>query len=311
MTAEAKILNICDFEETFPPGATLIEASAGTGKTYTVAALFLRLILENGLEVGQILVTTFTIPATAELRERIRGQLLAARSALEGGATKDEFLVAMVEQFRGEAETMCNRLTQALHGFDEAAIYTIHGFCQRILQDSAFESGSLFDQEFVTDEARLFREVAEDYWRRKFYDCEVCARAAASAEKLSPECFAKLLRERLTQPLAEIIPAISETELRAIEEALSVRLSRLRKCWEKGAAEFEVHFGAENDWAIGDYAKREKMRDHLDAVKRCMAEGSTLTGFASLKSCRDRRSWRGRAREKCRLSTSFSMSARN
>jgi exodeoxyribonuclease V beta subunit len=151
-------------------GTTLVEASAGTGKTYTITTLLLRLIVELELDVDQILVVTFTRAATAELRERIRARLRAAVDAFEaGGGTGDEVLDALVSA-SADRERDRRHLLQALGDFDEASISTIHGFCQRMLHENAFESGVLFDTELVEDEAALVVDVVRDFWTREMHD---------------------------------------------------------------------------------------------------------------------------------------------
>jgi exodeoxyribonuclease V beta subunit len=149
-------------------GTNLIEASAGTGKTYTITGLYLRLILEEDLLPGQILVVTFTKAATAELKDRIRRTLLQAKSAFSAGSSADVFLDALVKKY-GDPSRAVQYIQDALLDFDKAAIFTIHGFCQRLLQESAFETRSLFDTELVTDPSILTREIAEDFWRRHIY----------------------------------------------------------------------------------------------------------------------------------------------
>ncbi|MCI5220256.1 MAG: exodeoxyribonuclease V subunit beta, partial [Candidatus Electrothrix sp. LOE2] len=127
-------------------GQILIEASAGTGKTYTIALLFLRLLLEKGLSVDEILVVTFTKAATEELRGRIRQRIRQALDVLEGQETGDENLCKLLTQVKQylQNDRVKILLGDALTRMDEAAVYTIHGFCQRMLQDHAFESGSPF-----------------------------------------------------------------------------------------------------------------------------------------------------------------------
>jgi exodeoxyribonuclease V beta subunit len=139
-------------------GTSLIEASAGTGKTYAITALFVRLILEENLSVREILVVTYTEAATEELRHRIRQTLADALRAFESGSSDIPFLKDLVDRHSAEAKEMEARLQNALCGFDEAPIYTIHGFCQRMLKDRAFESSLLFDIELVTDPRRCFRK---------------------------------------------------------------------------------------------------------------------------------------------------------
>ena len=121
-------------------GTNLIEASAGTGKTYTIAGLFLRLLLEQNLAVEHILVVTFTEAATEELRDRIRTRLREAVAAYSGGPTDDAFLAGLMEQ-SPDRKASLRILRQALRNFDQAAISTIHGFCRRVLHENAFESG--------------------------------------------------------------------------------------------------------------------------------------------------------------------------
>ena len=141
-----------------PPGVQLIEASAGTGKTYTITTLYLRLIVELGLTVQQILVVTFTRAATAELRDRIRGRL---REALEG---KDP--IAPNADQPGQTK---DRLLKAMLDIDEACIQTIHGFCTQVLKDHAFEIGSSFDAKFIDDESVLNDEITADFWTQQHH----------------------------------------------------------------------------------------------------------------------------------------------
>lgn len=161
-------------------GERLIEASAGTGKTYTIAGLYIRLLLGHGkdgschqqpLAVDQILVVTFTEAATAELRDRIRSRIVQARHAFLTGTSNDPLMTRLLSELP-DHQDCANLLLQALRQMDEAAIFTIHGFCQRMLTQHAFESGSYFETEFVTDESALRQQVIEDYWRENFYATE-------------------------------------------------------------------------------------------------------------------------------------------
>ena len=149
-------------------GVNLIEASAGTGKTFTITGLYLRLLLESGLTVAQILVVTYTRAATAELRERIRERLLQVRRALDTAAD-DPFCAGLLSAC-GDRELLRRRLALALLDFDRAAIFTIHGFCQRVLTDSAFESRVPFETELAPDQSDLLQQVVDDFWRRQVQD---------------------------------------------------------------------------------------------------------------------------------------------
>ena len=167
-------------------GTTLIEASAGTGKTYTITTLYLRLLLERALQPSEILVVTYTNAATAELRGRIRRRVHDALAALErDDAGSDDALQVLLQQRRARGLTDADRraLTAALCGFDEAAIFTIHGFCQRMLQEHAFESGVPFDAELVTDQAPLRDEVVRDFWAREMHDAPQRSSATCSKRR--------------------------------------------------------------------------------------------------------------------------------
>ena len=159
-------------------GTSLIEASAGTGKTYTLTTLYLRLLVEQDLAPADILVVTYTTAATAELRERVRGRIQEAIEAgarsvagepLTGENDEEEIRLRAVAELsrRRAAETgRPDRLRSALQVFDEAAIFTIHGFCQRTLQENAFESGLAFDAELVEQSEPIERTLAHDLFRR-------------------------------------------------------------------------------------------------------------------------------------------------
>jgi exodeoxyribonuclease V beta subunit len=157
-------------------GSQLIEASAGTGKTFTISALYLRLILGHGDESSgfgrellppQILVVTFTDAATKELRERIRTRLAeAARFFRDETPAPDALIAELRDQFDAQQWPGCaNRLDVAAQWMDEAAVSTIHSWCQRMLREHAFDSGSLFTQSLETDHSDLLGEVLRDYWR--------------------------------------------------------------------------------------------------------------------------------------------------
>src|SRR5262245_51962262 len=109
-------------------GLVAVEASAGTGKTFTITQLYVRLLLEAGLGVDEILVITYTKAATAELRGRIQEKLAAVRTALERGETDDPFCRGILER-TVDRVAAARTIVRAMHGFDEAAVFTIHGFC--------------------------------------------------------------------------------------------------------------------------------------------------------------------------------------
>jgi len=194
-------------------GTKLIEASAGTGKTYAITALYVRLLIESGLTVDQILVVTYTRAATAELRDRIRGRIRRTMAALEGGGDPDDAVLDELVRLREAAGTVARdrtRLLAALHAFDQAAIYTIHSFCQRTLQDNAFESGTSFDTSFITDQGALITEIAQDYWARRLYDASdrfVSFVCRPDSPRVTLQALVDLAREVTGNLDLEVLPA--------------------------------------------------------------------------------------------------------
>ncbi|HOE00738.1 MAG TPA: exodeoxyribonuclease V subunit beta [Kiritimatiellia bacterium] len=156
----------------------LVEASAGTGKTYNIQNVFLRLILEKNLSVREILVVTFTNAATCELRERLRNVLLDCRYYLEappaGALTPEQqrihdALQLVPHKTDEEIQLLKQRVQLAIMDFDSAAIITIHGFCQRVLKHYAFECGHDPDAELMPEASHIIREACQDWWRKNAY----------------------------------------------------------------------------------------------------------------------------------------------
>ncbi|MEN5303794.1 exodeoxyribonuclease V subunit beta [Pseudomonas sp. TWI628] len=230
-------------------GSQLIEASAGTGKTFTISALYLRLILGHGGEQGfgrellppQILVVTFTDAATKELRERIRARLAEAarffRGELEGG---DPLLHQLRDDYAEEYWPRCaNRLEVAVQWMDEAAVSTIHGWCQRMLREHAFDSGSLFTQSLETDHSDLLGQVMRDYWRRFCYGMHGEALNWVRSHWVSPDALLPRIRPLFGRVRAQQ----DEAEPQAlIDGALQQRVEQLRQLkapWAKWAHELQ------------------------------------------------------------------------
>ncbi len=119
-----------------------LEASAGTGKTFAIEHLVTRLLIESGepFLIEQILVVTFTRAATRELKFRIRRCLTRTKLELECGISSIDYLKAIQEQGEKKVKDAIERLDAALICFDSAQIYTLHGFCHRILKEFAFEA---------------------------------------------------------------------------------------------------------------------------------------------------------------------------
>lgn len=191
-------------------GSRLIEASAGTGKTFTIALLYVRLVLGedlhgNGfkrpLTPAEILVVTFTDLAAGELRDRIRARLVEAADCFRNPQPcQDKLLGALRDNYAPELWSRCAwRLQSAAESMDEASISTIHSWCNRMLVEHAFDTRGLFNRELVTDTGELLTEVVQDYWRVHFYPLDAGQAALISQTLNSPARLEQALRG-LLQP---------------------------------------------------------------------------------------------------------------
>lgn len=216
-------------------GHQLIEASAGTGKTYTITNLYLRLLLghstalQRPLAVNEILVLTFTIAATDELRHRIRQRIYTAREYLiNADAEDDDFLQFLIDSST-DAPRDITLLTAALQLMDEAAIFTIHGFCNKILNDQSLATGTLFDQRLDADANQLMQMAAEDCFRAEIQTLEPAPRDIALAMWPTPTDLLKKTRGFLARQGLVVRPAA-----KAIDEPLArlqAKVDEVRERW--------------------------------------------------------------------------------
>ncbi len=156
-------------------GIHLVEANAGTGKTYTISSLFVRLIAETDYEVHKLLVLTFTEAATVELRERIQSRCREVLERLEqpqkSATDGDEFLEYCAKKYAAD-DKVVYRLQQAIVAFDESQISTIHGFCQKLLRDYPFQFGVNPDFELLPNPKPMLLDIIRSYWRMFFSEEE-------------------------------------------------------------------------------------------------------------------------------------------
>ena len=217
-------------------GIRAIEASAGTGKTYNITGLYLRILLETDLTPERILVLTYTVAATAELRDRIRKALQEAMSVFR--AKRDvvpppfdppPFLASLTERFP-DAERAYRRLGNAVRTFDEAAIFTIHGFCQRVLAENAFESGTPLRTEMLGDQAELVSECIGDFWRRETYEAPPTWVRFLLDRKITPDRLRTEIGGLIGRPFeAVLVP--EETTAPGAEEEYAAAIATARELW--------------------------------------------------------------------------------
>ncbi len=217
-------------------GTHLIEASAGTGKTYTLTLLYLRLILEKQLSVDEILVVTFTRAATDELRNRIRERLKDALRFLNNPASTPELEPLLQHLPPGKVLQLIN---DALIRMDEAAIFTIHSFCQRALQDNAFESGIPFEIDFIESEQDLRLNIIEDFWRSTFYSFPREKVQWIRSLWSDPQNLLQSLASILSIQKISIQPEIHTSDLNELEQQADVLWKQVCSLWSLHAEEIE------------------------------------------------------------------------
>ncbi len=219
-------------------GIQLLEASAGTGKTFTVATLYSRLVIELALPVSRLLAVTFTEAATKELREQLRGRLLDALTLLQRddpiaalqADPADHAHIALAKRLLAGASAregvpaLLARLRRAAEQMDLAPIHTIHGFCQRALRDHALEAGQpLSAYDVLLDESGLRHEVALEFWRER-------SRAQPDAQTLlslwsSPTALAGFLRDVMA--LDGLLPPPEPPGAASVQAGDALRAARI------------------------------------------------------------------------------------
>ncbi|QDC26432.1 exodeoxyribonuclease V [Georgenia yuyongxinii] len=170
MSSDPDVFDVCG---DLPTGTTVLEASAGTGKTFTIAALATRYVAEGMAELSELMLVTFGRAATSELRDRVRERLVSAERALRSpeARTSDDAVVAHLARCDDtEREARRRRLTDALSQFDAATITTTHGFCQQMLHTLGVAGDVDADATFVPDIADLVDEVVDDLYLQRYAD---------------------------------------------------------------------------------------------------------------------------------------------
>jgi exodeoxyribonuclease V beta subunit len=229
----------------------LIEASAGTGKTFTIVNLMLRYLLEpfaggDPLTIDRILVVTFTRAAVDELRGRIRQRIeQAARAiALSDGIDEgidscgDATLITVLQPHCGDdgaRQRAAARLQAALLMIDEACVSTIHGFCQRVLADFAFEGGQYFEYRIISDQSDIVTDATQQFWRETFYSAPDFVAALAAGRWKTPQ---KLLQQIMPglRPNVVVEPALDHAGFIAACNAVLAAFQLLSQQWHQQRA---------------------------------------------------------------------------
>ncbi|QPN58817.1 UvrD-helicase domain-containing protein [Synechococcus sp. CBW1002] len=291
------------------PGVQLLEASAGTGKTFALAHLVLRLVTreEEPLSLEQLLVVTFTEAAAAELRDRIARRLQEALTLLETPAAAttqppDQVLADWLALQPPDPEVrdrLRGRLLLALEELDRADITTIHGFCRRTLQRRALEAGLGPAVELENDDGERSRQVCHDYWQQQVLGLAPELLAGLQSRGLGLQRLQKLLGQLDGDPALELdaLPAAM-----AADQPLAPQLTALwPQLWERFVKEWREHGAALEqsfrrlpaDWkALGiqtkttPYAAKPKT-DRAAQVDHWIASLETTPSYAMVLELRE------------------------
>lgn len=290
-------LNINQFPLT---GQSLIEASAGTGKTFTITALYNRLLLAHNTELprlgcDQILVVTFTRAATEELRGRIRDRIrnsfeeclrLQNNSAINDSGFDQQLTDIGVQSEDGNDYSQLIELTTWLQAnlaqMDEASIFTIHSFCQRMLKQFAFDSGVMFDAELVLDSESYLQQACEDIWRLQCYHLDSDQGRFLLNRYAGPDALLHKFRSWLSRPHLKFIPQPQESEFAEQWQALKSQYQALQHSWQQFGSDNLQQLIADSGIDKRSYSKKNLPR-WLEKAGHYLAGGFYLPFPAELE----------------------------
>lgn len=268
------------------PGETMIEANAGTGKTFTLCRIVERLILDHEIPIERILAVTFTNAAADELRERIRQNLRDKRNSLEKEEGKKRHL-----------------LSRALSNFDDARLFTLHAFCKRLLSEFSFECGVRPESELVTDESHLLKQVALDFRRINFSDCSPFCSALSFTGNLTTAGLQEVLGAPPEQDPEEDKESLGPEEFDALDRNSHAAYQNLVQLWNSGSEDIKDF--------LQNYAKNgSKPRNKLPEFDRRFRHAfenpeSNYPDFALIKLLRSTLSEKIEEKESCTNKPSF------
>ena len=287
-----------DLSDPLHAGMLCLEASAGTGKTYTIEGMVTRLVAEEGVAIERLLVVTFTVAATAELKTRIRKVLQQARQALEGGQARpsDHIVVAVLLTTLSSPEQRqlgARRLRRAIESFDEAQIATIHSFCQRALRENTFESGAPFGTEMQSSVVPLFEEIAYDGWTRGRHEANPHLLAYLDAREVSPKTLQRIVKQVSTDPTMPRVPANPAhlCSLTSATDDFERALDLVQRRWPSeadGVLRTLIDAAERKDLKGGSYgqknalSKRSKFEAWLTMESPPIWNAGAVKGFSSL-----------------------------
>ena len=301
-------MNVLDVANMPLQAYALVEASAGTGKTYTISQLVLRLILlgldgeaTEPLNIDQILVVTFTKAATQELKDRIRANLLQAIKMLKNWQAVQQPIASTaadkldsdqaLEQICAKAisclgmKTVLQRLQQSSFTIDEAAIFTIHSFCQHVLSNYAFATGQAFEKQLLESSETIIRDMAIKLWREQVYRFDIEQMALMQSYFSNPQVLLQSFSALLSCHLLDQT-AVSEENSLKHAAAFATFHQQSSQCQQLFAEIKTDYAKAKHDLqALFDGAKlgASYRKDHMPKRWRALDEylslGSALQGL--------------------------------
>ncbi len=262
-------------------GISLVEAGAGTGKTYNIVSLYVRVILEKGLMPANILVLTYTEAATAELKTRLRKRLIESIEVLKGGTSEDPFLKEVANRYKEENLVI---LQKALYSFDEAAVSTIHGFCQRILKEESVAFDVSADFEIVPDDSDIFQEQVDHFWRgfiaKNNSNFEQAIINFIYEKGFTPDKLSGLAKKIIQKPFASILP---KTTILKEYEPIFESLKKSKNSLKKAFLDEEAHIIQNLQSDSLNKARYKEPEKLIEGLRRWLDEETSITPYDKLK----------------------------
>ncbi len=274
-----------DLKKKIPLGESiLIEASAGTGKTFSITNIILRAIME-GTPVERILAVTFTDAATSELRGRVRDNLRKFADHLSGADTagENEIHKAIAKDAPGTLEDKLKRINEALLNIDLAQISTIHGFCQRVLTENAFETKTIYGAELCTDDGALLADIVNDFWRKQFVGLNSGRKPVLG---ISRDDLLEVAKTIAKHPEAEHAN-LPSSDMENLSEELK-ELAREARSWKKRIESGKLEAELQPLFSPPEYYGKtyRNIADRLNKVLPCLGLSSCKDAHATaLKHC--------------------------
>lgn len=270
---------------TMEKGVSLIEASAGTGKTYTLCRIVLRLIAEEGIPIDRILAITFTQAATEELIGRIRDLLRDCLRQTVEDEIEETVLKEILKSERVDIDLLRERLRHSIELFDEASISTIHGFCRRCLDLASLETDLSFDASLEPIEEELVERLQQEYLRINIIEKSALLTAIYERSKVHQRRFNLVARECAAHPYATLEPKPDSNASAALEGSFRSIVNSIDKALE-ARSEIAPH--------LNRRSKLNKIlgsEDSIQALRTLARRGRPLLSDLDLIESLDSEAW--------------------